>query len=618
MYQLFQINKIVLFVFLFVFLGALDLTAQNRQLDSLEHLLKVHAEKDSARLDLLLKICWIYTTTDYKKIANHLEEISSLRMSLPKNKLYPRVDIIYGYYYKSIGEFGKSYQSFEDALEYYEGARDTLNMIRSLYRLGELSNNTHNLVRSFSSRRAYYDQASELLKYFRNDEQSIFINNGLATLLANEGKFGEALLSLQKSKLIYDTIQFREKPRSMGFYYYQLGRCYFNVKNYSECIKYLAKAENIANELNNKDLKVEVNDYLADYYVTIKDNQKAESYFLKNVALQKDYGAQNLGTSIRSLLSFYLKTDNTQGIMRYLPEYMTLQDTIIQDIRADKYAEYEAKFEMKEKDLRNQLLMKELEGANRRNLYKNIIVLGFLIMGLVISWLYYKLYKLNKQLEEQNEQKERLIAVLGHDIRNPLINLLNRAQRMSTSDNKATLAMYRENMAKIMQLGLSAFKISENIHSYITTSRDIDGNLINNFNLVHELLLVIEQYEPVAQIRNVNIVQHFATHDEHIVKTDRYAFQTLIRNLIDNAVKYTTENSNIDVYIYSKNDKTSETEVRISNPIDLKSIKQTKLSKSGFGWTIMNDILKKYNIVHQVNNDGKTYEVFLTLPNDNN
>jgi tetratricopeptide (TPR) repeat protein len=254
MYQLFQINKIVLFVFLFVFLGALDLTAQNRQLDSLEQLLKVHAEKDSARLDLLLKICWIYTTTDYKKIANHLEEISSLRMSLPKNKLYPRVDIIYGYYYKSIGEFGKSYQSFEDALEYYEGARDTLNMIRSLYRLGELSNNTHNLVRSFSSRRAYYDQASELLKYFRNDEQSIFINNGLATLLANEGKFGEALLSLQKSKLIYDTIQFREKPRSMGFYYYQLGRCYFNVKNYSECIKYLAKAENIANELNNKDL----------------------------------------------------------------------------------------------------------------------------------------------------------------------------------------------------------------------------------------------------------------------------------------------------------------------------------------------------------------------------
>ncbi|MBK8626817.1 MAG: hypothetical protein IPN86_15010 [Saprospiraceae bacterium] len=134
--------------------------------------------------------------------------------------------------------------------------------------------------------------------------------------------------------------------------------------------------------------------------------------------------------------------------MQLIPQYISIQDSATQQIIENKYAEFEVAFKVKEKELQNDILTKEKD--YQKNKATILQILGsalLLLLGLVVG-LWYRLKKHSTELKKANEYKDKILNVMGHDIRSPLISQLTVIQDLLENKDKIS----RDSLNDIYQL----------------------------------------------------------------------------------------------------------------------------------------------------------------------
>lgn len=562
--------------------------AQNNKIDSFKTILKNNNLNDSLRLDVLSNLCWEFVISDATRIKEYLDTLNSLETKIYGNNGYYKTKIVLGYYYKAIGEFDLSFKFFFDALAIYEKKKDTLNIIRSLYRLGELQNNTHNISRPNLSGYNCFKKGLELLKFYKNPEQLIFFQNGMALALTNEGQYKRSIEFLAKSKVIYDTIDFPGKKRSLGFFHYSYGRNYYYMKQFDAAIYEINLARKIANDLQQNDLLIETNYYLGELNYEKKNFVKAEQYFLKNITLQKEKGITWEMEAYKHILDFYQRTKNSSGAFKLIGYYLKLQDSLINKINKDKYAEFEVRYNIREKEFENKILEQNNITQNQR--LKLFQIIGILMLIIIVGFIYFlfKMRNYANKIAESNTYKDQILNVMGHDIRTPLIS-----QMMLTQDLMIDIPDKPE-IQQLYNLSLSVFKISDNVYNWVKKASNPAQIDQNSCHLYNELLLVLDQYEPIIETKDL-IVKFHPQYLDLLVSGDRIGIQAVIRNLIDNCVKYSPTKGNINIEITTDKDYAY---FEIQNKT-LKPDEQTfgLQGNKGMGINIIKDILN-YNYGH--------------------
>jgi tetratricopeptide (TPR) repeat protein len=581
--------------------------SQNKELDSLLKTYQNHSISDSLRLDALCEICWEYIKTDASKIESFVGKLEELDSKVFPQTGYYKTKIVLGYYYKTTGNFDLSFKYFEDALNIYKLDKDTINIIRSLYRLGELRNNTHNVNSLKYGDYSYYIKGLDLLKHYPDGEQTIFFQNGMAMALTNEGLYDESLVYLKKSAPIYDTIAFPGKKRSLGFYYYHIGRNYFMKKLYNKALDEMKLAHGLANELYLEDLLLETNYYLGNIYLEIGDYLKAEPYFLNYVALNNKRGIKWKNMGMKTLLSFYERANMREKAFALIKPYLSIQDSVIDAINRDKYNEFEVKYKVQEKQFENDLLAQDLSSQKNKLLLTLIfgIIVTMLLIGIIL--LMQKLWKHNKKLTESDQYKNQILNVMGHDIRTPLVTQLTIMQEVF--ENKA--AVSTNMMNSIYNLSLSIFKISDNVYNWVKLIKrsNFDQNSVTQINF--EFFLVLEQYQPILNIKKINIVHNISLDNPINVKGDRIGIQAIIRNLIDNSMKYSPNSGTIDIGLLCINNKAI---LEIKNDVDAVAYQNNFSKNRGLGLQLINEILTyNHGKTEKIGLDGDTYHVIVSF-----
>ena len=129
--------------------------------------------------------------------------------------------------------------------------------------------------------------------------------------------------------------------------------------------------------------------------------------------------------------------------------------------------------------------------------------------------------------------RDRFIAAASHDLRQPLhaIGLLIGSLRVRDS-NKARRAI-------INDLQRSADALSELLHGLLDLSR-LDAGVITpapqRFDARILLQRVADQYKPVAERKGLHLGTEFR---QVYLDTDPLLFERIVRNLLDNAIRYT-------------------------------------------------------------------------------
>jgi len=179
-----------------------------------------------------------------------------------------------------------------------------------------------------------------------------------------------------------------------------------------------------------------------------------------------------------------------------------------------------------------------------------------------------ELTRAQKTLKEENDFKNQLYAILMHDIKSPLMFL---AESSYLIYNK-----HKETENDLTNLVRIAANTSKELHDFISdflnwlgtqfVDYKVEIKEINIKNIISEL---VKFYQPIANSKNLNIQTNYPENDIFI-KSNITILQTILRNFIDNAIKYTPDGIiNITTIEDSEHVKIIITDTGIGLPADI-------------------------------------------------
>jgi signal transduction histidine kinase len=162
-----------------------------------------------------------------------------------------------------------------------------------------------------------------------------------------------------------------------------------------------------------------------------------------------------------------------------------------------------------------------------------------------------QLDKANKELNETIQAKDKLLAILSHDLKNPLFSvklIIDQIMRNKNKINEKSMITYLE---LIQGSIVESNRILENINLW---SQIQTGKIKSNpsfFNIYELVSTIISLVKPAAEQKQIEIKINVSPDIE--IFTDKDLLHVIIRNLVSNAIKFTSHGGKIIVTVKASN-----------------------------------------------------------------
>ena len=177
------------------------------------------------------------------------------------------------------------------------------------------------------------------------------------------------------------------------------------------------------------------------------------------------------------------------------------------------------------------------------------------------------LKKSQEQLEKEIAAKDKLISVIAHDLRNPLQGIIQLVDMMYTTINGDDQKAREDLIDLIKSSTTNALTLSQNLLDWAQAQKGAIKAEEKTYTLQDILSQQLDSLALLAKNKNIEIVKDYNASD--IVKTDKRLFQTIVRNLVTNAIKFTLNNGSICLSISNQSGelrvKVTDTGVGMSN-----------------------------------------------------
>ena len=222
--------------------------------------------------------------------------------------------------------------------------------------------------------------------------------------------------------------------------------------------------------------------------------------------------------------------------------------------------------------------------------------------------------------------KDQLFAIIGHDLRKPTLALRNIGSKVNYLIQSKDIKRLGKLGSIIEKNALTMNKLIDNLLNWSLLKKNMVHYYPDTIDLESITNSELALFHPVIEEKQLEVSTDFT--NINIVQADINAIRTIIRNLVDNAVKYTPSCGQIHIYT-----KATESKVHWSVKDSGYGIAQEKLATlfqlrggiseadttgqkgTGLGLHLVYELLKinKGDIaVNSELNEGTTFE--FTLP----
>jgi PAS domain S-box-containing protein len=230
------------------------------------------------------------------------------------------------------------------------------------------------------------------------------------------------------------------------------------------------------------------------------------------------------------------------------------------------------------------------------------------------------------QLKRLNADKDRFITILAHDLRSPFNTILGFLQLLTTNIRNYDIDKIERQLHIVTNSAQKTFNLLEDVLMWIranTGKIPCEPQKIEFATICSD---VVENLKLTATKKNITIL-HFAP-EEIIVLADKDMLNTILRNLISNAIKFTNLGGQIRIYAEKYNDQViitiSDNGIGITPEIkntlfDISQIHTTKgtadESGTGLGLTLCKEFVEKHGGKIWVESEaGKGSNFKFTMP----
>jgi signal transduction histidine kinase len=508
------------------YLGLVDVNQSrySQALEKYEQALKIFRE---LKVQSGIADCYGNIATVHNFLGDYQKAIQFSFKSLEYREKVGKTDGI-GYSYNSIGFLYTKLHKYVLALNYLEKAHtiavknnDRLGQVFPLINIGEV----YRVWGDEGKATTYLTQALILSEQLHHQSGLFQANDKLGLIARKKGKLAQALNYQLKALAICEQLKNKEGLTTVLNH---IGQVYFEQKAYAKALGYYQKSLLVAQEIGSKPSIKECYLYIAQtHYRLTQFEQSARFYEL----------------------------------------YQGTQDTLFNELSERVIGEIQQKYEAEKKAGEFKILQQEKQiqelalakGRNFRNFLLFIVALVIMILVLAI-YLYFIKSRGNRELKQINQQlldseanlqqlnatKDKLFSIVSHDLRGPINTFSGFLKIQAAYPDSFTEAEMKDFIRK---MDTSVKNLSGLLNNLLHWSLSQMGHIefaperLQLESVVEDNLTLLEEN---AQIKKVSLEMRVS--EGTSVVADRNMLDIVLRNLINNAIKFSHQDGKVYVY----------------------------------------------------------------------
>lgn len=467
------------------------------------------------------------------------------------------------------GNFHEAMNYFIESMSIREKLDDKEGLTTSLGNIGSI----YQKLKYYKKAEDNFLSAQKLSDSLNYKFGKAYSRYNLGILYQELGQYKKAMDYFQASLIISSSIQDRNlmvmTKNYLGLIFEKDGNLIEAEKKYNEA---LAEAK----QYSDRYAEAEILKNLGN--VKLKQNKldDALNYLNKSLTIAEP---ENLNELIKD--DHYLKYQTYDKLnqrtlsLENFKSYSEMSESIFNDKIVNSTANMLIRYEIEKSESELKLLKKEKELNDaeleiQKNFRKYFIAITILAIGIVIIliMLYrYKsktskkiekqkneLQKLNIQLNEQNaklkemnDTKDKLFSVIAHDIRNPFTAILGYSEVLYHEGDDLEREEIKEFAGYLNEASSSLLGLIHNLLDWARSQMNSIKVNYSNINLGNLLRTVIKVHEGFAEIKQINLKSSIP--DDCWVYADFNMIDTILRNLISNAIKFTLPKGEVTIEV---------------------------------------------------------------------
>jgi len=565
----FYINKVILLVVLTIILIFLD---NNSLKANSEQFGKTSSEtssnyKDSIRLSKLYDLSYSYRTINPDTAISLLKQVVDKAKTINSLYYYYNGSLLLGATYKDIGNLPEAIKSVLELLKYCEKNGTINQQIKCLTDLAEHCR----AAQQFDAGIRYITKAVSLSKSANNLRKLAISYYRFAAIYFEYPNFELSEKFADSSIIVCEEIGFnRLIPNNHDI----LGAIYTNQKEYAKAIPLYYNAIR-KNEENGGEQEKNINIYinLARTYYKIGEHDSGLVFAHKAfefAKINKNYIYKE--NSAYLLADLYIEIDNYKNAYYMLETACTIRDSLFNASKNQQISEMNTKYETekKEQQIQSQKLVIRSKEIYNYFLFVSVVFLIAIFIG--ILFFVNKIRKKNNllksnqneiesqrdnlqflanELEKSNNIKDRFFTIIAHDLKSPFNSILGLSEILKNSIDDFDKDEIIQISKAINNSSSTAFDLLVNLLKWSQTQTNRIKHNPSKIEINEIIQSSIELLENIAISKSLNI--SFDPQENVLVYADINMLNSILRNLISNAIKFTDSGRiKIQVNINSK------------------------------------------------------------------
>ncbi|TVR41479.1 MAG: hypothetical protein EA394_05960 [Bacteroidia bacterium] len=606
---------------------------------------------------------------NFNKSFDYLKEARSLFLANDNIYGYTRTGNHLGILFAEQGHFDKALEYYIDALQSYEEMDSIARSASVLNNIGIVYMRQGDLDKA----EEYHMQSLLITSEVGNPVDIAYSLNNLGRVSQKRGNYEQALEYQEASRNIwagsYDSRQLAIVNRDIGY-------LLFLMEDYAAATEQMYKTLELFESIGDEWGAAKVFGDLGELYIALHDYQQAMENLEKSLSMAKQSGIPAL------VLENYRKMSRLLGLQENYSEayhyqnlYFNLQDSLYTEESRRRAVEIKLMYDRERKENEIQLLrksnrIKELNLEKQKQFRNFLFLIIFLILALLILLYtrFLEIRKTNKVLEFQKEEigrtnqqlrdlndsllsekkkvedlneklmdsekslieinktKDKFFSIISHDLRNPFASIVSFSRILKRDiDNLSKKEL--KDLTK--ELDRSVVNINSLLENLLQWSRSQTGQITYQpeyFDLNEIVKENLDLFAKAANDKNIQIVNLISVRVD--VWADINMTDTIIRNLISNALKYTHPGGHLEINAQKTNGflevSVKDDGVGISEEDQKKLFRIDSLFStygtldekgSGLGLLLCNEFVKKQGgQMHLQSEKGKGSVFSFTIP----
>jgi signal transduction histidine kinase len=478
--------------------------------------------------------------------------------------------------YNNLGSAYLGKLETEKALPYLKKASQIYNETDNTrgYLLSEMNIGTiYYREEEYEKAKTYYFKCLEIEKQVIDKNILTMIYHYLGTIKGIEHDYDSAIIYAQKGLVIAEEID------SKNFFIDHLqllSLSYEGKKDFEKAYTYHKLYTNQKDSIFNIEKASEVNALLLEQK-NLENTQLEKDNIIKQNTLEKE----RLETQAQKQAVLILEKQAEADRLMALAKESKNKQEADSLFRAAKTAQLEAdnlkikaeNLNVKAQKAEAEQKATELEAKRNLDYQKNISILfGIIVLAaLIVAYVAYQnqqnKQKANLLLAEKNEEinlqnellgqsntmKDRLFSIIAHDLRNPIMAFQGITEQIN-------FFLRKNKPERLLQMTESIDESAQNINHLLNNLLGWALTQTNQISLQKTDTNLFQNVEEVVKIYQMSAVIHQIELKSEVSKglsvhVDKDSFQTILRNLVGNAIKYTPEDGKITLSAKPQNDK---------------------------------------------------------------